>query len=220
VTSHGEILLLDFGAVVSKSLFETTAAIEKTFKLNPATLDWSGPLPGKQDSLWQTMLAGEITEREYWYKRARQLSTMVGEPLSIQDIISRSRPRIDDICRSQAIAAMHTTKTAGATVAVLTNELLLFYGSARVNESSVLSSFDHIFDASYTKILKPDPRAYAMVTAALDVKPSQIVFVDDQIANIEGARLAGYRAIHLDLNRPQAAFDAALDSLGLRSQQH
>lgn len=208
-------LLLDFGGVISESLFETTSSIEQAFALEAGALDWSGPLQNKVDALWQRMRAGELSERDYWYTRAQQLSSLVGEQLSIQDIINKSRPRIDDICRAQAVSAIEAARVGGATVAVLTNELLLFYGSDRVNDSSVVASFDHIFDASYTKIMKPDPRAYAMVVTALEVKPEQIVFVDDQLANVEGGERAGFQSIHLDLNQPNTAFDTALRLLNL-----
>jgi len=210
-----DTLLLDFGAVVSKSLFETVSGIEQAFALDKGSLDWSGPLQGTPDPLWQSMRQGNISERDYWYQRAQQLSAMVGESVTIQQIIRRSRPDIDAICRPEAVAAVRLVKESGATVAILTNELLLFYGSDRINQSTTISLFDHIFDASYTKILKPDPRAYSMVIAGLDIAPEQIMFIDDQIANVDGATRAGFHALHLDLNDPASCFDTALSRMGI-----
>ena len=73
-----QALLLDFGSVISKSLFETLEDVEATFGLEPGTLDWSGSLADHEDSLWQSMQRDEITEREYWYRRADELSQRVG----------------------------------------------------------------------------------------------------------------------------------------------
>ena len=214
------VLLLDFGAVISKSLFETVGDIERCFALDTNSLKWSGPLKSDplnegQDELWMRMRSGAISERQYWYTRAEELSAMTGEELRIQDIVRRSRPVIDDVCRPEALHAVEASKRAGVRVAIMTNELLLFYGEKRVLASRLLSRMDHIFDASYTNILKPNPRAYAMVVAGLGVKAEDIVFVDDQIANVDGGREAGFCSIHLDLTKPGAAFDVALAQLGI-----
>lgn len=47
-----------------------------------------------------------------------------------------------------------------------------------------LQDFDLIIDATHTKILKPDPKAYQFVTDGLQLKSENCIFVDDQIKNI------------------------------------
>ena len=211
------VLLLDFGAVISKSLFETVDDIERCFKLPPGTLDWHGPFRPDADALWRDMQANRISEREYWYTRARELSSRINEELTIQDIILRSRPVLDDICRPQAVSAIDTVHSAGGVVAIATNELLLFYGSERVNASAVIAKIDHIFDSSYTRILKPDARAYAGGIAGLNVNANDIVFIDDQQRNVDGAIASGITGIHLDIREPDDAFERALAQIGADS---
>jgi len=215
--STPRVLLLDFGAVISKSLFETVDDIERCFDLEPNSLKWHGPFRPDADALWRGMQANRISERDYWYTRARELSELVDEELNIQDIILRTRPVLDDICRPEAIRAIDAVASAGGRVAVATNELLLFYGTDRVNESKVINRIDHIFDSSYTRILKPDPRAYAGAIAGLDVNASDVVFIDDQKRNVDGAIACGIAGIHLDIRDPAVAFNQALTKMGVHS---
>ena len=70
---------------------------------------------------------------------------------------------------------------------------------------------DTIFISSEERLAKPDPRLYQRVAERLGVQPNEIVLVDDFIANIDGARAAGWQTIHY-----QAGMDvrAALEQLG------
>ena len=74
---------------------------------------------------------------------------------------------------------------------------------------------DVIVDATYTKILKPDPRAYEQVLAELGLAHADCVFVDDQKKNIEGAVAIGLPHVHFDVTRPAESYAQALNMLGL-----
>jgi putative hydrolase of the HAD superfamily len=79
----------------------------------------------------------------------------------------------------------------------------------------MLSLFETIVDATYTKILKPDARAYAMVGDALQLPLAACVFVDDQKRNIDGADAAGMLTVHFDVARPAPSYAEALGHFGL-----
>jgi putative hydrolase of the HAD superfamily len=72
-----------------------------------------------------------------------------------------------------------------------------------------------VVDATYTRILKPDPRAYAAIVDAIGVPAPACVFVDDQPRNVRGAMEAGLRAVQFDVTRPSASYAEALSLLGL-----
>jgi epoxide hydrolase-like predicted phosphatase len=57
-------------------------------------------------------------------------------------------------------------------------------------------SVDIIFISAELELAKPAPEIYQVVIEKLGVKPEEIVFVDDFMANINSARLAGINAIH------------------------
>jgi len=209
-------LLLDFGSVISKSLFETIDAIESAYGLEPDTLNWYGPFAPERDSLWRAMQAGEMSERNYWARRCGQLGEMTGQHLEMIDIIRASRGPAPEKClRPQAIEAISRAKQMGARLGILSNELELFYGAETLAKISVLGEFEHIIDATTTDILKPDPRAYAMAREAFDLPAEQIVFVDDQLKNIQGGRAYGFDCIHFDVHQPEMSFSKTLSRLNV-----
>ncbi len=76
-------------------------------------------------------------------------------------------------------------------------------------------SFELIVDGTHTGILKPDPRAYAAVTAGLGLPAAACVFVDDQPRNVAGGLAAGMDAVAFDVTHPAASFAQVLRRLGL-----
>jgi epoxide hydrolase-like predicted phosphatase len=55
---------------------------------------------------------------------------------------------------------------------------------------------DTIIISAEERLAKPDPRLYQLVARRLGVMPDEAVLVDDYLPNVEGARAAGWRAIH------------------------
>ena len=96
---------------------------------------------------------------------------------------------------------------------MLSNELDLFYGADFRQRLPLLEQFDVIVDATYTGILKPDPRAYEGCRALLGVAPHDVVFVDDQWRNVEGAQRCGWQTVHFDVHTPGLSYDQAMQLL-------
>lgn len=210
-------LVLDFGGVVSKTLFETHALSEAALGLPAGTLTWQGPFDPANDPLWRSMQADEISERDYWVTRTKEVGALVGEDWKdMQTFVKRARGADPEaVMRPEALAAIAAVHKAGFRLAVLSNELDLFYGKEFRTRLPFLRDFETIVDATYTGILKPDPRAYAAVTDALGLAPDECVFVDDQLRNIEGGRRAGMRTVHFDVTAPAKSYSEALAHFGL-----
>jgi putative hydrolase of the HAD superfamily len=209
-------LVLDFGGVISRTLFETHSLSEAALGLPPGTLTWQGPFAPAKDALWRDMQADKITERDYWLQRTREVGKLVGEDWDrMETLVQRARGADPEaVIRPEAVAAIRAAKAAGCKLAVLSNELDLFYGAAFRAKLPLLELFDVIVDATYTGILKPDPRAYAACQERLGVKAHHCVFVDDQLRNIDGARQVGWHTVHFDVMQPAKSYQQALQLLG------
>lgn len=72
----------------------------------------------------------------------------------------------------------------------------------------ISDAFDHIFISAEMGLAKPDPRIYQQVISEIGASPSELVFVDDFIENVEAARQAGWNAVHFR-SREQALADLA-----------
>ncbi|QRI66597.1 HAD-IA family hydrolase (plasmid) [Shinella sp. PSBB067] len=210
-------LILDFGGVVTRTLFETHDITERALGLPAGTLTWRGPFDPSSDPLWVSMQAREITERDYWMTRTRQVGALIGEDWTdMKTFVQRARGADGElVLRPQARDAVLKAKAAGLRLAILSNELDLFYGAAFRKRFPLIDLFDVIVDATYTGILKPDPRAYEQVLAELGLDRADCVFVDDQKKNIEGAQAVNLPHVHFDVTRPAESYAQALKMLGI-----
>jgi putative hydrolase of the HAD superfamily len=210
-------LILDFGGVVTRTLFETHDITERALGLEPGTLTWLGPFDPSTDPLWVSMQRREITERDYWMTRTREVGVLVGEDWSdMKTFVQRARGADAElVLRPEARDAILKAKQVGLKLAILSNELDLFYGVSFRKRFPLIELFDVIVDATYTKILKPDPRAYEQVLAELGLERKNCVFVDDQRKNIEGAIAVDLPNVHFDVTHPAESYAQALEMLGI-----
>lgn len=201
--SRFRALLLDFGAVVSKTPFEVQPLIAKGLGLPKKLLAWRGPLDPATDQLWSIMQEGKISEREYWARRAAEVGRLVNQDwdarayyVAVCNLVGAAwfRPEIERL--------LDDARAANIKTGVLSNELELFHGRTWMDDVPALKKIDVLIDATHTKILKPDPRAYRLALDALHVAPQETLFVDDQRRNVEGAQMLGIEAVHFDIRRP------------------
>jgi len=62
---------------------------------------------------------------------------------------------------------------------------------------NVVSAFDRIFTSPQLGLRKPDHAAFDAVTQEIGIDPANILFFDDLLENVEGARAAGLQAVHV-----------------------
>jgi putative hydrolase of the HAD superfamily len=220
----GRALILDFGGVVTRTLYETHDLTERALGLAPGSLTWRGPFDPATDPLWVQMQAGEISERDYWMIRSREVGALVGENwTSMMEFVQRARGAEPElVLRPEAQSAILAARAAGVRLAILSNELDLFYGVEFRRRFPLIDLFEVIMDATYTQILKPDPQSYQSCLAALGLPASACVFVDDQVKNVRGALAIGLPTVHFDVTDPAASYAKALAMLGVfaKDQEH
>ena len=124
-------LVLDFGGVVTRTLFETHDLTEQALGLAQGSLRWRGPFDPQSDRLWQRMQRDEISERDYWMARTKQVGELVGQDWNaMADFVKAARGADPQpIIRPQALSAIAKARQAGVKLAILSNELDLFYGA-------------------------------------------------------------------------------------------
>jgi putative hydrolase of the HAD superfamily len=147
---NAQALVLDFGGVISRMLFETHDLSEKALGLAPGTLTWKGPFDPSTDPLWQAMQVNQLSERDYWMARTREVGRLVGEDWdSMETFVQRARGAdVEAVIRPEAIETIQSAKAAGKRLAILSNELDLFYGADFRRRLPLLRHFELIVDAT------------------------------------------------------------------------
>lgn len=74
-----------------------------------------------------------------------------------------------------------------------TNEL---HWRGSIGTWPILDHFDHQFASHEMGLLKPDTVVFEHVAERLGVAPDRVVFLDDNLANVEGAAAVGFQAFH------------------------
>ena len=210
-------LVLDFGGVISRTLFETHALTEQALGLPAGTLTWRGPFDLESDPLWRAVQNEEIEERDYWMTRTREVGSLCGKNWNtVSDFVQASRgAEPAQFIRPEALSAIKKASAMGCKLAILSNDLDLFYGANFRKQLPFMELFNVIVDASYSNILKPDPRAYQECLDELAIPASHCVFVDDQYRNIVGARNIGMQTLHFKVQQPKASYQQVLNLLSI-----
>ncbi|MGE0000363.1 MAG: HAD family hydrolase [Ilumatobacteraceae bacterium] len=103
--------------------------------------------------------------------------------------------RGDFSVHDDVIARIERLRAEGFHVGLLTNSFLEFREiiAARID----LRLFDTVVDSSEVGHRKPEPEIYELTTARTGAAPSEIVYLDDFLPNVDGARRAGWTTIHV-----------------------
>jgi len=80
-----------------------------------------------------------------------------------------------------------------------------------LDKQGIKNLFDELIISAEHKFLKPEPEFYNILIKKSGVSPSEILFTDDRIINIEGAQGMGINTIHFkgaeDLRKEMLKFD-------------
>jgi putative hydrolase of the HAD superfamily len=213
-------LLLDIGGVVHSTAMHLAGRLAEQEPAMRPVIERIGGIASDRDELWQQMLRRQVTEREYWARRAAEFGAAVGETWDTRAMMHRlyGLPQ-QEWLRAETVDLMTATKAAGLRLGALTNDMTAFHGPGWVERQEHLKLFDVIVDASLTGVMKPDPRAFRQGAEALGLPAEQIVFLDDMPWNVEGARQAGMIAVQVPWDDPGPAIDTARKLLRLPSRQ-
>lgn len=90
-----------------------------------------------------------------------------------------------------------TTLGRRARIAAFTNTNAIHEPVWRARYAHVLRHFEAIHCSHHLGARKPEPQAFAQVLGLLGARASDVLFLDDNEANVAGARSCGIRTIHV-----------------------
>jgi len=210
-------LVLDIGGVVLRNARELVRAraSRETGAIGHyvAEEDVAGPT----DAHWQAMLRHEVTERQYWADRARDLGSVLGhESWTTRDLVTWLYQDPDaDFLNDEVVDLMLDAREAKIPLVALTNDLVDFHGQEWADAQDWLEAFDAVVDGSITGVLKPDPAAFQLAIDEAGVPAEEIVYLDDMPWNVAGGLAVGLQAIEVLYDDRQAAVVEARRRLGL-----
>ena len=121
MAANPNTLVLDFCGVITRTLFETHELSEKALGLPAGTLNWRGPFDPENDALWYSMQSGDITERNYWEIRTKEVGKLIGKDWqNMQDFVIAARSENPlEIIRPEAPAVIKSAKQDGCELVII-----------------------------------------------------------------------------------------------------
>lgn len=119
-------------------------------------------------------------------------------------LISRIYLELDWVPAPEAVEGLRRLEDAGLALAVVSNatgrmEQLLLEHRICGLDGDAMAKVGVVIDSHVVGIEKPDPRIFALALSALDVGAERCVFVGDSVHfDVDGARAAGIRPVHMD----------------------
>jgi 2-haloacid dehalogenase len=93
-------------------------------------------------------------------------------------------------------ALVDELEAAGMPLFAITNFSGEFWPAFRARESAMFDRFRDIVVSGDEKLVKPDAAIYHLALARFGLEATRTVFIDDSLANVEGAAAVGLIALH------------------------
>ena len=178
-------IFIDFGGVLVRTedkLPRTRAAA----KINLSVRDLEKVIFGSESGLRASL--GEIPEEAHWQEVANALRVKRDKADEItKEFFAGDRV---DVTWLNALRKQRPEHK----VALISNAWSGL--RAFITREGFADVFDHMIISAEVGIMKPDPRIYLLALEELNAKGDESVFIDDMLANVEGARSVGMKGIH------------------------
>jgi epoxide hydrolase-like predicted phosphatase len=154
--------------------------------------------------------AHNTTHTDTWKMWQAVLADLQKEGLSRQvDKFTREWSKTK-VIQKEVLELVKRLKRDGYKVGLLTNRAPK--QAVRLRVSGIIDIFDVVCVSSEIGYAKPDPRAYAIFCDQLDIKPEELIFIDDEVSSLTSAANVGYRPI---LFESYGVLVKTLDDLGV-----
>jgi putative hydrolase of the HAD superfamily len=192
-------LLVDYGGVLTTSLFDSFGAFCAAEGLDPETLANSFRTNREARQLLIGLETGAIDEDEF----EPQLAAILGVPAPslIDRLFAGSGPE------KVMLAAVLGARRNGIKTGLISNS----WGTRRYDHEQLSQLFDGIVISGDEGMRKPAPEMYTLGAERIGLPPERCVYVDDLEFNLTPARELGMATVHhIDADRTVAELEQLL----------
>ncbi len=182
-------IIFDIGGVfASQKTFNRAydKAIEKYFGITP-----QDPAYKTSWTLFPEIEVGKISQNEFWRKfaEAHQKPYRTEELYIFFEQVARKIKM-----RKSMYEVAEILKRNGITIAALSNSVKETVDI--LAKRKFYDVFDYTFLSNEVRLRKPDKEIFQLAIQTMHIEPSQAIFVDDWLPNVEAAEKIGLHGIH------------------------
>ena len=190
-----DVVLFDFGGVITASPFEAFAAYEQELGIPTGSIRKINST-NPDGNAWAKMERNEISIEDF-------CSLFEEEAAALGLVLSGNRVLgcLSGAIRPQMVRALEVLKER-VSIGCITNNMKSGHGSgmSRTPEQAekiaeIMTMFEVVIESAKVGLRKPDPRIYQMACDELQVAAERCVYLDDLGINCKPAAALGMRAI-------------------------
>ena len=190
-----DVVLFDFGGVITASPFEAFAAYEQELGIPTGSIRKINST-NPDGNAWAKMERNEISLEDF-------CSLFEEEAAALGLVLSGNRVLgcLSGAIRPQMVRALEVLKER-VSIGCITNNMKSGHGSgmSRTPEQAekiaeIMTMFEVVIESAKVGLRKPDPRIYQMACDQLQVAAERCVYLDDLGINCKPAAALGMRAI-------------------------
>jgi epoxide hydrolase-like predicted phosphatase len=134
---------------------------------------------------------GEIDEKTFWelFKERFKITKDIIEPCPLVKFFGQG----NKIIKNDVVSVVLNLKENGYNLAVLSNTILCH--AEYIKKLGLYEIFDEVFLSYEAGMRKPEPEIYIYALKKLELKPEEVIFIDNQIENTEAAEKLGIKSI-------------------------
>jgi putative hydrolase of the HAD superfamily len=210
-----EVVVSDFGGVLTTPLLKAFAAIQEEDALDPGALGAALRRIAHRDGVHPLfeLECGRMTEQDFLHRLMAQLREDLGRDVELHSFAERYFGHLEP--NEAMIGFLRELRDRGYRLAMLTNNVREWEPRWRAM-LPVDELFEVVVDSAFVGVRKPDPAIYRLTCDRLGVEPARCLLVDDNEANCAAAVELGMTAVLFrDSAQAIAEMRAALGELQL-----
>lgn len=193
-----EAIIFDFGGVLIHIDYNATADAFRRLGITDIDAMYS---QARQHELFDAIETGKISPQQF----VNRLLDFLPAGTSPNQVVSAWNAMILDVPAS-SISLLEQLKEKGYPLFLLSNTNALHIDVAlrrwkQTSDKMPADLFDQVYLSHEMGMRKPDPAIFRRVCDEQGLQPAHVLFVDDSIQHVLGAREAGLQAIHLTADR-------------------
>lgn len=190
-----EMVISDFGGVLTTPLFEAFASFQDQVGIPPKSFGLAMKEitdRGDPNPLFE-LECGRITEAEFQKQLAEALEPILGHRPQIESFGQLLFEALDP--NPGMLDLIREVRRDGIRTALLTNNVKEWEATWR-SMLPVDELFETVVDSAFVNCRKPDPRIYQLTLERVQLEPEQCIFIDDMEINIDAANELGIHGVH------------------------
>jgi len=171
-------------------------AVAEALADDPDAAESEGAIGDEPD--WHLLEKGEIDVATYFTRLSAKAPDMLGREIDM-DAYGRFWRQSSPGVHWMVVHKIRELKDRGFRLGLLTNNVKEF-GEHWRTMFPLEELFEEVVDSSHVGMRKPERGIYELTCTRMGVAPTETIFVDDNLDNVEAARAYGMEAVHFGEN--------------------